>query len=92
VRFGPPHEVFSPKLDRRLSLSSYAAWQLWLALEANPAVSTFCERPTFIAGSPRRVIDFWVHFKRDQAAEFWLLDAADDVDRSADGGPSAEGA
>ncbi len=83
-------EVFSPKLGRRLSLSSYAAWQLWLALEANPAVSTFCERPTFIAGSPRRVIDFWVRFKRDQEAEFWLLDDADGVDESADSDPSAE--
>jgi len=83
-------EVFSPKLGRRMSLSSYAAWQLWLALEANPAVSTFCERPTFIAGSPRRVIDFWVRFKRDQRAEFWLLDDADHVDESADSGPSAE--
>jgi len=45
-------EVFSPKLGRRMSLFSYAAWQLWLALEANPAVSTFCERPTFVAASP----------------------------------------
>jgi len=35
-------EVFSPKLGRRLSLSSYGAWQLWLALEANPMVSDFC--------------------------------------------------
>ena len=73
-----------------MSLSSYAAWQLWLALEANPAVSTFCERPTFIAGGPRRVIDFWVRFKRDQEVEFWLLDTAADVDGSANSGPSAE--
>jgi len=75
-------EVFSSKLGRRLSLSSYAAWQLWLALDANPAVSTFCERPTFIAGSLRRVINFWVRFRRDLDAEFWLLDDADDVDES----------
>ena len=69
-------EVFSPKLGRRLSLMSYAAWQLWLALEANPAASTFCERPTFIAGSPRRIIDFWVRFSRPASDEFWLLDDA----------------
>ncbi|MDQ2735693.1 MAG: hypothetical protein M3Y55_12080 [Pseudomonadota bacterium] len=80
-------EVFSPKMARRLSLTSYAAWQLWLALEANPAVSTFCERPTFIAGSPRRIIDFWVRFNRQGCEEFWLLD---DSDESSDGAESAE--
>ena len=68
-------EVFSPKLGRRLSLTSYAAWQLWLALEANPEASTFCERPAFIAGTPRRTIDFWVRFNRQGGDEFWLLDA-----------------
>ena len=35
-------EVFSPKLNRRLSMSSYAAWRAWLALKANPAVRSFC--------------------------------------------------
>ena len=72
-------EVFSPKLGRRLSLTSYAAWQLWLALEANPAASTFCERPTFIAGSRRRILDFWVRFDRQGGDEFWLLDDADEA-------------
>ena len=84
-------EVFSPKLGRRLSLSSYAAWQLWLALEANPLATTFCERPTFIAGSPRRCIDFWVRFSRADRDEFWLLDDAadsEDSDESADGAES----
>ena len=71
-------EVFSPKLGRRLSLTSYAAWQLWLALEANPAASTFCERPAFIEGIPRRTIDFWVRFSRQGGDEFWLLDDAEE--------------
>jgi hypothetical protein len=74
-------EVFSPKLGRRLSLTSYAAWQLWLALEANPEASTFCERPAFIEGTPRRTIDFWVRFNRHGGDEFWLLD---DAEESAD--------
>ena len=82
-------EVFSPKLGRRLSLSSYAAWQLWLALEANPAASVFCERPTFIVCNPRRIIDFWVRFNRQGSDEFWLLD---DSDEAADGGESPEAA
>ena len=68
-------EVFSPKLGRRLSLSSYGAWQLWLALEANPMVSDFCERPAFVDTSGRRSIDFWVRL-RPGGGEFWLLDHA----------------
>ncbi len=83
-------EVFSPKLGRRLSLTSYGAWQLWLALEANPAASTFCERPTFIAGSRRRIIDFWVRFDRQGGDEFWLLDDADEASASVESPEAAE--
>lgn len=82
-------EVFSPKLGRRLSLTSYAAWQLWLALEANPAASMFCERPAFIEGAPRRTIDFWVRFNRQGGDEFWLLD---DAEESADDTASTKAA
>lgn len=82
-------EVFSPKLGRRLSLTSYAAWQLWLALEANPAASMFCERPAFIDGAPRRTIDFWVRFNRQGGDEFWLLD---DAEESADDTASTKAA
>lgn len=71
-------EVFSPKLARRLSLASYAQWQLWLALEANPLVVTFCERPTRLGGAGSRVIDFWVALRSPASSEFWLLD--DEVD------------
>lgn len=67
-------EVFSPKLGRRMSLSSYETWQIWLALEANPAVSTFCERPTFVEGIRGAVIDFWVGLPDRPEGEFWLLD------------------
>lgn len=78
-------EVFSPKLGRRLSLSSYAAWQLWLALEANPAVAAFCERPAALDGSPRRTLDFWVRFNRvNSAHEFWLLVDETDDDATSD--------
>lgn len=69
-------EVFSPKLGRRLSLASHAAWQLWLSLEANPAASLFCERPAFVNSTSRRTIDFWVRFSGQGGDEFWLLDDA----------------
>ena len=74
-------EVFSPKLGRRLSLSTYGAWQLWLALEANPMVSSFCERPAYVAASDRRTIDFWVQL-RPGVDEFWLLDQANDTEHA----------
>lgn len=67
-------EVFSPKLARRLSLASYAGWQLWLALEANPLVLTFCERPARLDAANSRVIDFWVQLRSPASSEFWLLD------------------
>ncbi len=66
-------EVFSPKLSRRLSLSSYDAWRTWLALEANPAVLVFCERPCRIAGPKSATVDFWVRLQGSTAGEFWLL-------------------
>ncbi len=66
-------EVFSPKLGRRLSLASYGAWQLWLALEANPLVQRFCERPVFLPEQPGRTVDFWVQTASRPAGEFWLL-------------------
>ena len=70
-------EVFSPKLARRLSLASYAQWQLWLALEANPLVVNFCERPARLDAANSSAIDFWVQLRIAAAGEFWLLDAED---------------
>lgn len=67
-------EVFSPKLDRRLSLGSYQAWRCWVALEANPAIIKFCERPIRVSGKNSAMIDFWVQLGIDPRGEFWLLD------------------
>jgi hypothetical protein len=66
-------EVFSPKLARRLSLTSYDAWRCWLVLEANPAVSMFCERPARINGPTSSTLDFWVATRDQPAGEFWLI-------------------
>ena len=66
-------EVFSPKLARRLSLGSYDAWRCWIALEANPGVTSFCERPLRFAGRNSAMIDFWVQLRGTTDAEFWLL-------------------
>ena len=66
-------EVFSPKLARRLSLGSYDAWRCWIAIEANPEVTSFCERPSRTAGRNSAMIDFWVQRRGTPGAEFWLL-------------------
>lgn len=82
-------EVFSPKLDRRMSLGSYQAWRCWVALEANPAITRFCERPARVAGKNSTMIDFWVELHSDPQGEFWLLDAFPDaVGVGARAGPS----
>lgn len=72
-------EVFSPKLDRRLSLGSYQAWRCWIALEANPAIARFCERPCRVAGKNSATIDFWVQLNADVRGEFWMLDGDPDA-------------
>ncbi len=54
-------ETYSPKLGRRVSFYSRAAFELWLGLEADPAIRTFCERPEILTVDGReRVIDMWV--------------------------------
>jgi hypothetical protein len=53
-------EVYSLKIQRRLTLFSRDAHDAWLLLEADPEVRTFCERPAYVAGEAGRLIDFWV--------------------------------
>lgn len=56
-------DVFSPKLDRYLTLYGPASLDWWTMLEANSEVLTFCERPTFVPGTkPQRPYDFWVRW------------------------------
>lgn len=52
-------DVFGPKIGRRLTLFGREALQLWLRMEADPQVVTYCERPMRISGRSRAA-DFWV--------------------------------
>lgn len=57
-------ETYSPKLGRRVSVYSRAAFQLWLGLEADSEVVTFCERPAVLTTDGREhVLDMWVRRK-----------------------------
>jgi hypothetical protein len=76
-------EVYSPKINRRLTLFSRDAHDAWLLLEADPKVRSFCERPAYVAGETGRLIDFWVD--RGRHAKFWILGGAES---EADGMPS----
>lgn len=67
-------EVFSPKLDRRVSLGSYEAYGTWLVVEANPAIETFTERPARVGGTGSAMIDFWIRLRDAPAGEFWLIE------------------
>jgi hypothetical protein len=70
-------EVFSLKADRRLTLYRQSALEQWVVLEADPAVSAFCERLRFIQSAGRRYLaDFWVRYFDHQELVI-LFDAAD---------------
>lgn len=75
-------EVFSPKLGRRLTFFRRALVDEWLLLEANPAVTCFCERPGYVQlNGQRQLADFWVEFFDHQ--ELVVLDEVCDVPDSA---------
>jgi hypothetical protein len=65
-------DVWSPKIGRRLTLFGQRSLRAWVAIEADPTIVEFCERPLVVQSQkPSRVIDFWV--RRATAAELWLL-------------------
>ena len=66
-------EGFSPKLQRRVRVFSHASFTQWIRLEADPAVSAFCERPARLTREPgARLIDFWLESAKGE--EMLLLE------------------
>lgn len=56
-------EVFSPKLNRRLTFYRRSALEQWVLLEADPRISLFCERPGFVQfGEEHYLAEFWVRY------------------------------
>lgn len=56
-------EAFSPKLARRLTLYRRALLEQGILLEADPAVTKFCERPGYVhVEGLQRLADFWVRY------------------------------
>jgi hypothetical protein len=68
-------EVFSPKLKRRLTFYRRCVLDQWVLIEADPTITTFCERPGFVLIDGRRhLADFWVR-ETDREALLLLSDS-----------------
>lgn len=66
------YDVYGPKIRRRLFLYGELPLNGFIAIESDPEISSYCERPVVITElKPRRVVDFWV--QRRQGGELWLL-------------------
>ncbi len=82
-------EARSPKLGRLVQHYDHTSFRQWLRLEADPDVSTFCERPARIGPDPTsRLISYWV--RHQQTQEFVMLltgDAPADLPNQHDGEP-----
>jgi hypothetical protein len=50
-------EVYSPKIQRRLTLFSRDSHDAWILLEADPEVRSLCERPAYVAGEEAGRLD-----------------------------------
>ena len=68
------HHVWSPKLQRTLVLTSVNQVRLWVMLEANPAVTTYCERPVLASNQHDAHADFWL--LQDGRPQYLALDHA----------------
>ena len=54
------HHAWAPKVGRTVAFTGRAQLHLWTMLEANPAVTRYCERPAWPEEcEPRPSIDFW---------------------------------
>lgn len=66
-------EAFSIKLGRRLQCYGNLAFNLWILLETDPSVESFCERPTHLEFEDcKRLADYWI--KRKSQEEFLVID------------------
>ncbi|MCM2496218.1 hypothetical protein ACVCIH_20415 [Burkholderia glumae] len=73
------HHAWAPKLQRPVKFASVTQVHLWVMLEANPSVTTYCERPVLsVEPATQPIADFWV--MRDGAEQWLMVD--DNVDEA----------
>lgn len=61
-------EVFSPKIDRNITLYSNLEYDHWVLVESNPEIVDFCEQPLRIKirlpmGTVTTIFDMWVKWE-----------------------------
>ena len=67
-------EACSPTLGRRVQFFDRTNFALWIRLESDPTVISFCERPVRLGPSPGdRCIDFWA--QRQDGETMLVLDS-----------------
>lgn len=66
------YDAWSPKIARRVTLFGQRSLRAWVAIEADPTILQFCERPLALECKPARVIDFWVR-RANLEEELWVL-------------------
>ncbi|MDR5748676.1 hypothetical protein QCE73_36385 [Caballeronia sp. LZ029] len=60
-------ETFSPKMNRRLTLYRRSELDLWVRIETDPTVRSFCERPGYVQyDGHRQLADFLVAYRDGQ--------------------------
>jgi len=76
------HHAWAPKLQRPILFSSAMQLRLWIMLEANPGVTSYCERPALsVEGVTEPLADFWV--MRDGRQQWLSIDDSADVQADA---------
>lgn len=64
-------EAYSPKLNRDVCYLGQANYELWLLIEINHEIISFCERPLIISGVSNKkkievIPNFWLKYKNGQ--------------------------
>ena len=66
------YDVFGLKIGRGMTLFGRTALDVWVLLESQPSVISYCERPLVVPDTrPKRVIDFWVRFQDRE--KLWIV-------------------
>jgi hypothetical protein len=88
------YQAWAPKLSRCIVLASWSAVQLWVMLEAQPRVKSYCVRPAVaVIDGQERLIDFWVQL--DNQEQWFVIQAEGepilDLEVGGTQAPSVEG-
>lgn len=74
------YDVHSPLLNRHVTVYGKRAYAEWLALELEPGVIAYCERPIIDQSrQPPRVVDYWVKKETHEAYRILIRDGEEEA-------------